>query len=167
MKPKNLNCPYCGDELHLLVELNANPGAVDLPYWLRDLSYSDEREAICFACRKRSIPMDMPDDEMHDQARKFREALDFTEAVSAYTDIVNESAKDAEAFWFRALSHQSIAGGHEEGDMPVFFEAPSEARLQDDEDFQRLATAYSTPPAEMNSNLLRRLSIPSAKIISQ
>ena len=136
MRPQNLKCPNCGDNLHLLIDLGNN-SAVRPPYWLKDLSYRDEREGVCFSCKQRSIPMDLPDDEMHDQARKFREELDFAAAVSEYNNIINENSKDAEAYWFRALSRQEIAGGHGVGDKLCFYSVPSTKHLQEDGDFEK------------------------------
>lgn len=138
MNLKNNNCPNCGsDDFHLLADLQASPSFYNIPYWLKNLSYKDERECICFSCKQRAIPIDLSDNEMHEQARKFREAFAFTEAVGAYTDIINEVGTDTEAYWFRALSHHSVAGGHSSDDKPFFVSTPLATRLQDDDDFKK------------------------------
>lgn len=138
MNPKNNNCPNCGsDKFYLLVDLQTSPSFYSIPYWLKNLSYKDERECVCFDCRQRAIPIDLSDNEMHEQARKFREEFAFTEAVGAYTDIINEVGTDTEAYWFRALSHHSIAGGHSQEDELQFFSTPLAIRLQDDNDFKK------------------------------
>ncbi|MBE6585675.1 MAG: hypothetical protein E7645_04010 [Ruminococcaceae bacterium] len=133
----NMKCTNCGGQLHLIIELidlprEALPGAVRP----RDLQYNDERECICASCRQKAIPTNRRDDEKHDEARRFREELDFPSAIGSYTDIINETSIDAEAYWFRALSRQGIAGGHAEDDPLIFFSAPTEHYLKDDEDVQ-------------------------------